>query len=525
MRIEVLRSDRLRLVRTVAVVALTALGAACSADVSRFDDGFYTGALPNKPMPQAGIGRGSQPFPGSLDATRTGSVGAPQDPLYSGAAAQSVPSYPQSGMREASIQRSTLAPPSGGPAPYTPPAAAPVEQPRVAESAPLKAGWNKTGNTVTLRQGETLETLSSRYGVPVKAIVAANGLSSAADATPGQAIAIPTYSYGGTAGAAQTASAEGVRTLGTPPQTLRAPSQRMAASTPGRIAVEPGDTLFAVAKRAGVTVAELKAANNMTDDTVRLGQKLILPGGASEPRRVASLDPREGSETRSVVKPAAKAVTETAAKQQSLQPVTPKTAAVAAEKPAQPAHAKPVAEPAKTAAVETKPTAPAKQAPAKAEPVAPAAEAAPATPATTVETEAEKETAENAPKSTGIDQFRWPVQGRVIKRFGEKDGTRRSDGMNISVPRGTPVKAAENGVVIYAGDGLKEFGNTVLVRHDNGLVTVYGHADDLKVKRGEQVKRGQEIATAGMSGDASSPMLHFEVRKNSAPVDPGKYLQ
>jgi len=87
------------------------------------------------------------------------------------------------------------------------------------------------------------------------------------------------------------------------------------------------------------------------------------------------------------------------------------------------------------------------------------------------------------------------------------------------------VKAAENGVVIYAGDGLKEFGNTVLVRHDNGMVTVYGHASALRVKRGEKVRRGQEIALSGMSGSADRPKLHFEVRKDATPVNPSGYLE
>ncbi len=86
-------------------------------------------------------------------------------------------------------------------------------------------------------------------------------------------------------------------------------------------------------------------------------------------------------------------------------------------------------------------------------------------------------------------------------------------------------RAAENGVVIYAGDGLKEFGNTVLVRHENGLVTVYGHASEINVQRGQKVRRGEEIAKAGMSGSADTPKLHFEVRKDSAPVDPSGYLE
>ena len=129
-----------------------------------------------------------------------------------------------------------------------------------------------------------------------------------------------------------------------------------------------------------------------------------------------------------------------------------------------------------------------------------------------------------APASSGISQFRWPVQGRVVRGFGDRNGSRRSDGLDISVPQGSPVKAAENGVVIYAGEGLKEFGKTVLIRHDNGLVTVYGHADEILVERGATVRRGQDIAKAGMTGDTDVPMLHFEVRKDSTPVDPTQFL-
>ena len=112
----------------------------------------------------------------------------------------------------------------------------------------------------------------------------------------------------------------------------------------------------------------------------------------------------------------------------------------------------------------------------------------------------------------------------MVSTYG-KGGGKSNDGIDISVPEGTPVKAAENGVVIYAGDGLKEFGNTVLVRHENGLVTVYGHASSIKVQRGQKVKRGDEIALSGMSGSTDQPKLHFEVRKNSSPVDPSTYLE
>jgi murein DD-endopeptidase MepM/ murein hydrolase activator NlpD len=143
----------------------------------------------------------------------------------------------------------------------------------------------------------------------------------------------------------------------------------------------------------------------------------------------------------------------------------------------------------------------------------------------TVIEEAVTQTAAIAPDATGIGRMRWPVRGRVIESYGRSSAGRSNDGIDIAVPEGTPVKAAENGVVIYAGDGLKEFGNTVLVRHEDGLVTVYGHASELKVARGEKVRRGQEIARSGMSGAADLPKLHFEVRKDSTPVDPTGFLE
>jgi murein DD-endopeptidase MepM/ murein hydrolase activator NlpD len=92
------------------------------------------------------------------------------------------------------------------------------------------------------------------------------------------------------------------------------------------------------------------------------------------------------------------------------------------------------------------------------------------------------------------------------------------------VPEGTPVKAAEDGVVAYAGNELKGYGNLVLVRHSNGFVTAYAHASDILVKRGETVKRGQVIAHSGQTGNVTSPQLHFEIRKGSTPVDPSQYL-
>jgi len=100
----------------------------------------------------------------------------------------------------------------------------------------------------------------------------------------------------------------------------------------------------------------------------------------------------------------------------------------------------------------------------------------------------------------------------------------KSTGINISLPQGTPIKAAEAGVVAYAGSEVKGFGNLVMIRHSDGWVSVYGNASEIKVKRGDEIKRGQVIALSGQSGDVSAPQLHFELRKGSVPVDPVEHL-
>jgi len=142
----------------------------------------------------------------------------------------------------------------------------------------------------------------------------------------------------------------------------------------------------------------------------------------------------------------------------------------------------------------------------------------------TPEAPAQETTIKTAEPAGGLPSFRWPVRGRVIAGFGPTPNGLQNDGINLAVPEGTPVKAAEDGVVAYAGNELKGYGNLVLVRHANGFVTAYAHASDILVKRGETVKRGQVIAHSGQTGNVTSPQLHFEIRKGSTPVDPSQYL-
>ena len=263
--------------------------------------------------------------------------------------------------------------------------------------------------------------------------------------------------------------------VATPAPALAPPASKLAAAAarPSRVhVVNRGDTLMSIARRNQVPVAELAKANNLDRSAkLSLGMKLTVPGSKS-----------------AAVAPAA-------------QPV--------AAAPAQPVAA--VAAPAtKLAAVGGPPQ---------------SARLAQAT-TNVVEEKPVVEAASVKPsEATGaLPTFRWPVRGKVITSYGAKTNGKSNDGINLAVPEGTPVKAAEDGVVAYSGNELKGYGNLVLVRHSNGYVTAYAHASELLVKRGDTIKRGQIIAKSGQSGEVGSPQLHFEIRKGSSPVDPLQFL-
>ncbi|KQT82555.1 hypothetical protein ASG48_15945 [Aurantimonas sp. Leaf443] len=466
---DVLKPLRLRNVRSVAVLALAGLAAGCSADVARFDDGFYTGSVPNSIPSQT-----AQAYPRSVDQTNTGSIDRSNLAMQGQAYATAADTY--AAAPAASVQRGQLPPPSAASVASAPVYAAP--QPTYAASAPVRSQPAYTPSAAAPEPAMTAAVDPNRGTPPTTLQAQAQRIA-----------ALPT-------------------TAPRRPATASAPVASASASRgAGSVTVASGDSLNAIARRSGVSADALRRANGLSSDNIRIGQTLVLPAGASAGTRVASLTPTMPAENTDRVTPKAAAVAPAEAPAATVAAASPKPyeALQASEKGgrlAAPETAAPAAAPVETAKVE-----------------APAPAATPA-----AAEEVKSEVAAIAPKATGIGQFRWPVQGRVVSRFGDKVGSRRNDGLNISVPRGTPIKAAENGVVIYAGDGLKEFGNTVLVKHDNGLVTVYGHADTLDVKRGQQVKRGQEIGKTGMSGDTTVPVLHFEVRKDSAPVDPNKYL-
>jgi murein DD-endopeptidase MepM/ murein hydrolase activator NlpD len=116
--------------------------------------------------------------------------------------------------------------------------------------------------------------------------------------------------------------------------------------------------------------------------------------------------------------------------------------------------------------------------------------------------------------------FAWPLRGRIVGRFGSYPGGLRNDGVNIAARAGSLVRAAENGVVAYAGSGVEGFGELLLIKHSGGWITAYAHNERFLVRRGQRVRRGQPIAKVGSTGAVIRPQLHFEIRKRKRPIDP-----
>jgi murein DD-endopeptidase MepM/ murein hydrolase activator NlpD len=127
------------------------------------------------------------------------------------------------------------------------------------------------------------------------------------------------------------------------------------------------------------------------------------------------------------------------------------------------------------------------------------------------------------PKRTG-GKFLWPVDGKIISSFGAKTGGTHNDGINIAVAPGSPVRAAENGVVAYAGNELRGYCELLLIRHADGWMTAYAHNDRLLVRRGDLVKRGQVISRSGNTGNVTKPQAHFEIRRGGKALNPLKHL-
>jgi len=458
-------SVHFRIVLRASTACLLALGvSACSSEAMRFSDAPFS-----NPFQAA---EASAP---ARDPATTGSIGRTASaPVYSA---------PASGM---SAVRSQPLPP--------PQSAVALRSNAPQQAAGNGSGWSGQGGTaIVVAQGETLDMISSRYGVPRSALITANGLSGP-QVAPGTRLTIPVYN------AASVSAPSASRQVAQAASETRSDASRFvpgpASAAPARPAASAQDARAQAEARAAAdaraSAAQTKAA------------------AAAEAKAKADADALAMRESRARF--AAEAKAKAAAKASASAAATPAARPVAA--------AKPVAEKPVVAAAKPVP------APEKAKPVV-VASAPPSEPKVTAVPKAEPEpavTTASLPKQEEAGEkadFRWPARGRVIAGFSGRGG---NEGINIAVPEGTPVKAAEGGTVAYAGSELKGYGNLVLIRHPNGYVSAYAHNGELNVKRGETVKRGQVVAKSGQSGNVSSPQLHFELRKGSSPVDPTPYL-
>lgn len=259
-------------------------------------------------------------------------------------------------------------------------------------------------DSITVRKGDTLYSLSKKYQVPLKSLIAENHLSS--------------------------------------PYTLKV-GQRINLPTRKTYTVAKGDTLYNISKKYNVDIASLGRLNGLSEPyTLNVGQKLTIPNSDT---KIAN-NYKENSYINA------------------------------------------------------------------------------SNESNNVATKNITKAATNNVSTSRKSKFIWPVNGAVVSNFGVVGKGRRNDGINIKAATGTNVKAADKGVVAYAGNELKGFGNLVLIKHSDGYITAYAHNDRLYVKKGQTVLKGEKIATVGSTGSVNTPQLHFEVRAGKKAVNPRTYL-
>ena len=484
----------------------TSLLAACSADVTRFDNASFS---LNDPPETSSV---------QQDDSRSGSVN-------NSALARSSPRGPY-GAGASSVDTGALPPAAQGPAYASPNYATPSYSaaspsktyggyhaksfapgrapstlgqqaaltPRSAEPAAAR------GEAVEVRQGDTLYGISRRYHVSVAELMSLNGLQSPS-LKLGQKIYLPRDGQVTERAPASGPSAAPTAASYAPAKSYRARSEPAAvaaapapADTSGRYdgsyTVKPGDSLYSIARQHHMLYSELQRVNGITDPRkVKPGAVLKVPGGgasSAEASGAASPSAPSDAPDATAAQPARFGDSTT------MQPTVINGSKRVASLNTTANDASPVVAPV--------------------EQDRPGDKVAVASPTA------------SAGAADGI-KLRWPAEGKIIYTFGGRPDGTHNDGINLAVPLGTEVHAAEGGVVVYSGSELKGYGNLILLRHDNGWVTAYAHNDELEVKRGEKVQRGQVIAKAGKTGSVDQPQVHFELRQGSRPVDPIPYLE
>ena len=457
--------------RRAAAVLLASLAGGCSAQVSGFD--FPSFSLNDDKKDQTASLQSSGRGPNYLGNDgppanyNNGGYTTPRTYRDNGVNVANLPEPPPSTSYAASNRTYGAAPSNyaSNDHRYDAPTPPPYGRYGTAPAAPATSPALRRGEMVDVQPGDTLYALSRRYHVAVADMMQVNGLSNPS-LQPGQKLYLPEgYS-------AQRSSSPPMSTASVAPPPSVSPE--VASRYGSSYTMKQGDSLYGLSRSYGVPVAELQQVNGITDTrAVRAGTVLRVPGngGSAEPQRyepaqqVAVAAPPPSND--SSYGPTTRQPTILNGRNQQVAGRTDDVTSTAAINPP----------PARSSS------------------------------------------------GGGSDKLRWPVSGKIITGFGQRNDGTHNDGINLSVPLGTSVHAAESGTVAYAGSELKGYGNLILLRHDNGWVTAYAHNEQLMVKRGDKVQRGQVIATAGRSGSVDQPQVHFELRQGSKPVDPVPFLE
>ncbi len=289
---------------------------------------------------------------------------------------------------------------------------------------------------------------------------------------------------------------------------------RASIKTGPTVIVKGNENIYTIARQHNVSMREMIVLNDLKPPyTVRKGQKLMIPAGRAEidSPSWSSLRPYAGADTGGAVISAAPEPVITPVEQGELAPITPPSVSAQTLAPLQPSPT---------------PFKPDVQAAFTAPPSAP--------PAPKTETDVVKalnrpapppKVAETTTTVASDPSMKWPIQGPILSGFGAKNQGMINDGINIGAPKGAPVVASAPGIVVYAGNEMKGFGNLVLIRHEGDFVTAYSHLDRVLVKRDSVVAQGDMIGTVGKTGNVATPQLHFEVRLDGKAVDPAKFVK
>ena len=360
--------------------------------------------------------------------------------------------------------------------------------------APGQIGLAEHPDSIVVQPGETLYAVSRRYAVPLRSLIEANNLQPPFALVAGRRLVLPQ-----------------VRTY----------------------TVQPGDTLLGLSRRFGVEASTLARTNEIAPPyPVKLGQTLILPPPVQTAAAPAAPLPVVAATRGSPGSPSAVVAEPLAAPPQSdRQPASPPAPPSGRAPVMQEASRQPpaiVPEPGQPPRVQPQPnqSQPGQSQPAPAAPVASLPPVVPSPqPAPPTASHAPDEPMAPLPEPPHTGRgFAWPVRGPVLAGYGPGANGTQNDGINIAAPAGTPVLAANDGIVAYAGNELRGFGNLILLKHADGWTTAYAHCETITVKRGDRVKRGQTIARVGATGAVAEPQLHFELRRGTRALDPQSYL-